>query len=421
MPEGHSIHRLAGAFRDSLQGQVLHASSPQGRFAQGAARLDGQRLVQARAHGKHLFLGFAPADSAFSVSLGEGGVSVSGEVSGEEGMSTWEPDAKLTWLHVHLGIYGSWRFTGDAQFTAPQFVGAPRSQIDALSSSVLLGQDGDTRTLRTTRAATHTDDLEAGTHLETATVAGDLDADLEPVELRVHQVWDASKMIAYEDFADRWFLAPGSGEFRASEPIGAVRLRLAGEHGVADLSGPNTCELLDAAGVAAVLGRLGPDPLSQPRSGFAAFRQACARRRKAIGEALMDQAVLAGVGNIYRAEVLFAARLSPHVPAAEVSAAKLRRIWDWLVEQMPRGVATGRITTMDPSDYASFVQTHPEVLEGGDGGAGAGGAGGEEADPVAQRYYVYQREGRICLRCGRRVRMEVAAGRKLYYCPGCQR
>lgn len=135
----------------------------------------------------------------------------------------------------------------------------------------------------------------------------------------------------------------------------------------------------------------------------------------------MDQAVLAGVGNIYRAEVLFAARLSPHVPAAEVSAAKLRRIWDWLVEQMPRGVATGRITTMDPSDYASFVQTHPEVLEGGDGGAGAGGAGGEEADSVAQRYYVYQREGRICLRCGRRVRMEVAAGRKLYYCPGCQR
>ncbi len=63
MPEGHVIHRLAREFERSVLGETVTASSPQGRFAQGAALLDGLVLRDAQAHGKHLFLGFGdPAD-----------------------------------------------------------------------------------------------------------------------------------------------------------------------------------------------------------------------------------------------------------------------------------------------------------------------------------------------------------------------
>ena len=60
MPEGHTIHRLAGALAELYGGQRLRVSSPQGRFTDGAARLDGGVLLGARAHGKHLFLAFGP-------------------------------------------------------------------------------------------------------------------------------------------------------------------------------------------------------------------------------------------------------------------------------------------------------------------------------------------------------------------------
>ena len=59
MPEGHSIRRLADVFARDLAGQELRAGSPQGRFADGAALLDGTVLRRAEAHGKQMFLGFA--------------------------------------------------------------------------------------------------------------------------------------------------------------------------------------------------------------------------------------------------------------------------------------------------------------------------------------------------------------------------
>ena len=92
MPEGHSIHRLARQFTDVFGGWPIRASSPQGRFAEGAARMDGQVLEAARAHGKHFF-----AD------LADGHV-----------------------LNVHLGMYGAWSFGGDERFDAASSIGAPR-------------------------------------------------------------------------------------------------------------------------------------------------------------------------------------------------------------------------------------------------------------------------------------------------------
>ena len=92
MPEGHSIHRLARQFGDVFAGERLAVSSPQGRFAAGAALLDGKSMVHASAHGKHLFLHF------------------------EHGLV----------LHVHLGLYGAWDFGGDSQFRGASSIGAPR-------------------------------------------------------------------------------------------------------------------------------------------------------------------------------------------------------------------------------------------------------------------------------------------------------
>ena len=93
MPEGHTIHRLAAALSELYVGRRLRTSSPQGRFSDGAARLDKQILLGAEAHGKHLFLAFGP-----------------------------QPDMPLeaetvVWLRIHLGLYGSWTFDGDSAFT----------------------------------------------------------------------------------------------------------------------------------------------------------------------------------------------------------------------------------------------------------------------------------------------------------------
>ena len=92
MPEGHSVHRLARQFTDVFGGRRIRATSPQGRFAEGAALLDGQVLKRARAHGKHFFA----------------------DVSGGHV------------LHVHLGMYGAWTFGGDQDFAAASSIGAPR-------------------------------------------------------------------------------------------------------------------------------------------------------------------------------------------------------------------------------------------------------------------------------------------------------
>ena len=91
MPEGHSVRRLARQFADVFGGQALAVSSPQGRFAAGAALLDGHAMIESQAHGKHLFLHF---------------------------------DHALV-LHVHLGLYGAWDFGGDAAFRGASSIGAP--------------------------------------------------------------------------------------------------------------------------------------------------------------------------------------------------------------------------------------------------------------------------------------------------------
>ena len=101
-------------------------------------------------------------------------------------------------------------------------------------------------------------------------------------------------------------------------PRGALRMRWegAGPDGTgvwADLRGATVCEVLTAPEVAAVLARLGPDPLRPKADPLLAHRR-ITRSRTAIGALLMDQTVLAGVGNVYRAELLFRHGVSPFRP-----------------------------------------------------------------------------------------------------------
>lgn len=339
MPEGHTIHRLAAALSELYGGRPLRASSPQGRFAAGAERLDGQVMLGAQAHGKHLFVPFGPrADLPLD-------------------------DGAVTWLRIHLGLYGSWTFDGDSEFTAPHAIGAPRRRVGERGEHALAGGGGSALA-----------GLRGGDRASPAPTAQDGAAGAaEP-------------------------LAPAPGQWAPPEPRGAVRLRLRGEHGVADLTGPAACELLDAEGVAAVRRRLGPDPL-RPDGDVEAFVAAARSRRRPIGELLMDQSILAGAGNIYRAETLFRTGTSPFRTGNRVSEQRLRAIWQDLVPLMEYGVATGFITTVDEEDV-------PEPLP--------------QDDEEAGRWYVYHRTARPCLRCGTPIAEKEAAGRRLFWCPRCQ-
>jgi endonuclease-8 len=185
-------------------------------------------------------------------------------------------------------------------------------------------------------------------------------------------------------------------------PRGALRMRWEGPGpdgaGVwADLRGPTVCEVLAAPEVDAILARLGPDPL-RPRADPLLAHRRIAGSRTAIGALLMDQSVLAGVGNVYRAELLFRHGVSPFRPGRAVDGDVWSRMWSDLVTLMRAGVRLGRIVTTRPEDRSRR----------------RGAARQEDA------HYVYRRTGLPCRLCGTEVRTEVMVGRNLYWCPICQ-
>lgn len=188
-----------------------------------------------------------------------------------------------------------------------------------------------------------------------------------------------------------------TGRGPAPEPKGALRLRLVADHHWLDLRGPTACELHTPQDRDRVLARLGPDPLRKDADPTRAWDKV-ARSRTAIGALLMDQSVLAGVGNVYRAEVLYRAGLSPFRPGREVPASTWDGIWEDLRVLLRAGVRAGHIVTTAREDRDR--RSGPPRVE--------------------DRFYVYRRHGQPCRRCGTEVRTEVMAGRNLYWCPSCQ-
>lgn len=261
MPEGHTIHGCARDHTRFFGGQVVRVSSPQGRFAAGAAAVDGTLFLRATAHGKHLFHEY------------EGG----------------------RYVHVHLGLYG--------EFTRHPIPPPP--------------------------------------------------------------------------------------------PRPTVRMRTEAAEIATDLIGATACELLDRGGVAAILDRLGPDPIKarqDPERAYARLQ----RMRSTIGQALMDQSVVAGVGNVYRAEVLHVHGIHPERPANTITRDEWQSIWDTLVRWLRQAVKDQVIITIDPK---TFGKRRSLIVRG-------------------EALHVYRRED--CWSCSAPVRRWDLAGRWAYACEACQ-
>lgn len=261
MPEGHTIHRLARDLNRTLSGAPVHAWSPQGRFADGAALIDGRSLVRASAWGKYLFCDFG-----------------TGEV-----------------LHIHLGLIGKLR-----RRPSPP-----------------------------------------------------------------------------------------------PDPVGVVRLRLVGPGATWDLSGPTRCELISPEDQDRIVAGLGADPLRRSPDVDAA-RARFARSTKPVGALVLDQSVIAGIGNVYRAELLFLCGIRPDRPSDSITDDEFDELWRRTVELMRIGTRLGRIVTTDPEEIG-----RPR--------------GRMDAD---ERLYVYHREH--CRRCGSDIATMNLAGRPIWYCPTCQ-
>lgn len=319
MPEGHSVHRIARQFTANFVGREVQASSPQGRFAAGAAELDGHRMLETFAVGKQMFSRF------------------------EHGR----------WLRVHLGIYGAWDFSGEVTTT--------------------LGQTGE---YSRKHPSARVEDSRGETSL--ASIGAP-----RRTRLRMAESESETALAAWPP-----------------EPVGQVRLRLLTDASCADLRGPTACEVLDESQVDAQIAKLGPDPLvhrgARARDRFV---DAVLAKRTPIGILLMDQSVVAGIGNVYRAELLYRAGIDPHRPGSSLTTDEARALWaDW-AKLLKIGVEVGQMMTID------------------------GLRGQRKIDALRNRedrHWVYGRAGEPCRRCGTPIALETMQARKLYWCPGCQ-
>ena len=187
----------------------------------------------------------------------------------------------------------------------------------------------------------------------------------------------------------------------AGLPVGQVRLRLVNDTSYADLRGATQCDLVTRERRDAVVAKLGPDPLRPDADPGKAWAR-IGRSHRPIGDLLMDQEVLAGVGNVYRAELLYRHKSHPLRPGNTLRRSQFQAMWDDLVELMAYGVETGRIDTVRPEHTPEAMGRPPRQDD----------HGGE--------VYVYRRTGMPCLVCGSKVRTEVLVGRNLFWCPKCQ-
>ncbi|BAM05270.1 Fpg/Nei family DNA glycosylase [Phycisphaera mikurensis] len=185
------------------------------------------------------------------------------------------------------------------------------------------------------------------------------------------------------------------------EPTPAVRWRLTapGSRVGVDLTGPTACELLEADEVAAIRKRIGVDLLGPAA---AASRDAVRERMLGsvtpIGVALMDQRITSGIGNAYRAELLYRARLDPRTPGRRVDPAVFDAMYDDAVYLLKVGVRHRHILCVEPE--------------------AVGKRGWRELD-ADERFWVYRREA--CRGCGGPVEEIKQAGRSVYLCPREQR
>ena len=257
MPEGHTIHRAAKDHSKLIGGHRVAACSPQGRFSEGAARIDGATCTAIEALGKHLLYHF---------------------------------DIGQT-LHVHLGLGGYFK----------------------------------------------------------------------------------------------------TGEQPVDPPREVTRLRLETLSHVVDIIGPNTCELIETSALPEFRLRYGPDLLAEKPDPHRAIAKII-KSRAPIARLLMDQKVISGIGNIYRAEILWLRRINPMTRGVDMTEDALRGLWDEMRALLQLGVRTNSIIT-----------------------AGDATKAGQD---VVERTNIFGKE--TCPVCKGSIEKSTLSGRTLYHCPTCQ-
>ena len=265
VPEGHTIHRLAADLRKDFVSKSVEATSPQGRFAESAALLNGIQMIKSEAWGKHLFC-------------------------------HWE-NGNI--LHVHLGLIGKFRKVN-----------------------------------------------------------------------------------------------------RDDPPRDTIRLRLVHESSAWHLTGPQTCALITEDDLQDVINKLGPDPLRVGLRGMSKFKRRLGESKKPIGAALLDQNLLAGIGNVYRAELLFLCGIHPETPCNKIRDDQAEELWKWTVDLLRRGKKLNRIVTIQDEDKGTIKVKNKKRNNS---------------------LYAYKRAGLDCRRCPDEIVISKLAGRSIWHCPNCQK
>ena len=154
--------------------------------------------------------------------------------------------------------------------------------------------------------------------------------------------------------------------------------------------------------------RLGPEPLG-PEFTVDYFTLALKRSAQSIKIKLLDQTLVAGVGNIYASEALFQAAISPRLSAKRLNAGQVGRLWRAIRKVLAQAIECG--STL-PLDFAG---------KGARDGLFYYGGAGNAADSYQERLLVYDRRGQPCLKCGAAIKRLVQGARSTFYCPRCQR
>lgn len=190
------------------------------------------------------------------------------------------------------------------------------------------------------------------------------------------------------------------GKFRrhklpVPEPRGAVRLRVIGDEKAFDLNGPNCCELITTKDWEKIQARLGPDPLRKDADPERVWER-ISKSKQAIGKLLMDQAVVAGVGNVYRAEVLFLLGIHPDRIGKEITRREFDALWNKLVELLAIGVKYNRIIIADPKEI------------------------GKPRSRMSRQERLLIYKHKVCTKCDGDVDWWELGARKAYACKRCQ-
>ena len=130
------------------------------------------------------------------------------------------------------------------------------------------------------------------------------------------------------------------------EPRGAVRVRLIGKTHAVDINGPTICRILDSNAATALINRIGPDVLRSDSNPDIAFAK-ITKSKAPIGQLIMNQSVMAGIGNIYRSEILWRQSIHPETPGSEISRKTFDQLWADAKALLKIGVKHNAIITVD--------------------------------------------------------------------------